>query len=300
MEIKWLSYVPLYIALCEEKSIAKAANRLGFSNAHASRQLKQLEEILKVQLIQRTTRQFNLTYDGLAFYQKVKALYFEAESIDAQFDSQQEMKGRLRVAASASFGAFMLSKPLASFKRQYPEIELEVIFTEKPLELIENGFDIAFYLTERPPAGYIGRRIRALKCKPYTSVNYPKLKEVNHPRELVNHRHILYRNSEFSLDQWVFQHVQNNDRVEVCFENSISVNLVSAMVDALIEGCGIAMLDEFALSQLSKEQKSDIIELLPGWETDSILPLYMLYPKREHLALRTRLFVDHFKQVLAS
>ncbi|GAM68015.1 transcriptional regulator [Vibrio sp. JCM 19236] len=64
---------PLYIALCEEKSIAKAANKLSCSNAHASRQLKQLEDILKVQLIQRTTRQFNLTYDGLAFYQKVKA-----------------------------------------------------------------------------------------------------------------------------------------------------------------------------------------------------------------------------------
>ncbi|GAM74038.1 transcriptional regulator [Vibrio ishigakensis] len=54
------------------------------------------------------------------------------------------------------------------------------------------------------------------------------------------------------------------------------------------------------LSQRTKKQKSDIIELLPGWETDSILPLYMLYPKREHLAPRTRLFVEHFKQALSS
>lgn len=172
MEIKWLSYVPMYIALCEEKSIAGAAKKLRCSNAHASRQLRQLEEILSVQLIQRTTRQFNLTYDGLRFYQQVKGLMDGAEEINEQVMESDRVAGHLRIAASASFGAALLNRALIEFRQLYPEVTFEVIFSETPLDLIESGFDVAFFFTNNPPEA-----ILATICALYT-VNHSHIKRI--------------------------------------------------------------------------------------------------------------------------
>lgn len=299
MEIKWLCYVPIYVALCEEQSIAGAAKRLGVSNAHASRQLKQLEELLAVQLIQRTTRQFNLTQDGMAFYQQAKSLLEHAQTIDETLTQSHQVAGKLRVAASASFGALLLSEPFAEFVKLYPEITLEVIFTERPLDLIESGFDVAFFLTDSPPEGYVGHYLRSLNCRPFIHQGYEQQHSpINHPTDLSTLPHIVYKNSEFTLNQWDFIHTNSQETIKITLEASLSVNLVSAMVDMMQTGAGVAMLDEFALAKLTPSQRQKVVQLLPDWQTKPILPLYILYPKREHLAQRTRLFVQHFHHYL--
>ncbi|MCQ8200306.1 LysR family transcriptional regulator, partial [Vibrio parahaemolyticus] len=99
-----------------------------------SRQQKQLEDILSVQLIQRTTRQFNLTYAGLRCYQQVKQLLEGAEQINEQVMANEIVSGKLRLAASASFGAALLSQTLIEFRLQHPQVSVEVIFTEAPLD----------------------------------------------------------------------------------------------------------------------------------------------------------------------
>ncbi|PSV48172.1 LysR family transcriptional regulator [Photobacterium indicum] len=299
MEIKWLHYIPIYIALCEEKSIAGAAKKLNCSNAHVSRQLRQLEDILSVQLIQRTTRQFNLTYDGVEFYKQVKYLLESAEAINEKLCSTENVAGKLRVAASASFGAMLLTEPLAEFYRTYPEIEIEVIFTESPLDLIESGFDVAFYLTDSPPEGYVGHYLRSLHCKPFAHKSYIKEQgEIAHPSELGKLSHILYRNTEFALDNWKFLNKKSKEDVHIKLHGTFSVNLVASMVDAMLSGCGVAMLDEFALSKLSLATRKEVVQLVPNWKTSPILPLYILYPKRQHLPKRTKLFVEFFRNHL--
>lgn len=298
MEIKWLSYVPLYVALCEERSIAGAAKRLNCSNAHVSRQLKQLEDILSVQLIQRTTRQFNLTYDGLRFYQQVKQLLEGAEQINQQVMANEIVSGKLRIAASASFGAALLSQTLIEFRLQHPQVSVEVIFTEAPLDLIEAGFDIAFYFTDTPPEGYVGHQLRTLHCKPIAHRSYLADKpNVSTPEDLGDLEHILYKSRDLVLDKWTFTHKQTHQQCRIELESTLSFNLVQSMLDATLAGCGVAMLDEFALAKLESAQKEQLVSLLPDWQTDAILPLYLLYPKREHLPRRTRAFIDHFRNI---
>ncbi|MCG7497304.1 LysR substrate-binding domain-containing protein [Vibrio sp. Of7-15] len=299
MEIKWLHYVPIYVALCEEKSIAGAAQRLGCSNAHVSRQLRQLEELVSVQLIQRTTRQFNLTYDGVEFYKQVKQLLESAESINDTLRSKEKVAGKLRIAASASFGSLLLTEHLAEFSQAYPELDIEMIYTETPLDLIESGFDVAFFLTDSPPEGYVGYYLRSLHCRPFAHQSYvEKCGEIEHPVELAQYRHILYKNTEFTLDRWLFANKQTKEEVHIKLRGNFSVNLVSSMVDAMLNGCGVAMLDELALSKLSENQRGEVVDLLPHWETNRILPLYILYPKRLHLPKRTKLFVEFFRDRL--
>ncbi|MDC5848323.1 LysR family transcriptional regulator [Vibrio europaeus] len=299
MEIKWLPYLPIYVALCEEKSIAGAARRLSCSNAHVSRQLRQLEALLSVQLIHRTTRQFNLTYDGVEFYKQAKHLLESAEVINEKLCLSENAAGKLRVAASASFGSLLLTEPLVEFYRTYPDIKIEVIFTETPFDLIEAGFDVAFFLTDTPPEGYVGHRLGSLDCKPYAHQQYVKQHgQITHPNELHTLTHILYKNTDLTLDHWTFHHATGNEKADIKLTGGFSVNLVSSMVDAMVNGCGVAMLDEFALSKLPQTERQQVVQLLPEWQTSAILPLYILYPKRQNLPKRTRLFVEFFRNSL--
>lgn len=301
MEIKWLNYIPTYIALCEEKSVAGAAQKLNCSNAHVSRQLRQLEDILSVQLIQRTTRRFNLTYDGVEFYRQVKCLFEDAEIINEKLCSTENITGKLRVAASASFGSLLLNELLAKFCPLYPELEIEVIYTESPLDLIECGFDVAFYFTDSPPEGYVGHYLRSLHCRPFAHKVYVKEQgEITHPSELSKYNHIIYKNTEFTLNKWTFFNKKSDEHIHINLPGTISFNLVASMVDVMLSGCGVAMLDDFALSKLSKAQREEVIQLVPGWETSPILPLYILYPKRQYLPRRTKLFIEFCRSQLNS
>ncbi|BBL91498.1 LysR family transcriptional regulator [Vibrio rotiferianus] len=296
MEINWLSYVPIYIALCEEKSIAGAAKKLRCSNAHVSRQLRQLEAILSVQLIQRTTRQFNLTSDGQRFYHQVKGLMENVEQINEQVKESDKVAGHLRIAASASFGAELLNPSLIAFRQRFPDVTFEVIFTETPLDLIESGFDLAFFFTDSPPEGYVGHHLRSLHCKPFASKAYLATKpSPSTPEDLHLLEHITYRNAELNLDTWHFHHQQNQQNIKVTLSSVLCFNLVQSILDATVAGCGVAMLDEFALEKLSPQERAQLVNLLPDWHTNAILPLYLLYPKREHLPKRTRAFIEFFK-----
>ncbi|WFB51282.1 LysR family transcriptional regulator [Vibrio coralliilyticus] len=299
MEILWLPYAPLYIALCEERSVAGAAKRLGCSNAHVSRQLRQLEQVVSMQLIHRTTRQFHLTHDGECFYRELKALMRHADVIQATLQTTHALSGTVRVAASASFGALVLTETFLRFREAYPSIHLEIVFTEQPFDIIEAGFDVAFYLTDQPPDGHVGYPLRALDCRPYAHRDYLTAHGTpTHPGALSSHQHILYRDPTLSLDRWTFHHRHQEASVEVTLPGGFSVNLVASMVDALMAAQGIAMLDEFAFARLSIAERQALVRLLPEWDTDAMLPLYILYPKRQHLPKRTRCFIDFCRQAL--
>lgn len=208
------------------------------------------------------------------------------------------VSGKLRIAASASFGAALLSQTLIEFRLQHPQVSVEVIFTETPLDLIEAGFDIAFYFTDTPPEGYVGHQLRTLHCKPIAHRSYLADKpNVSTPEELGDLEHILYKSRDLVLDKWTFTHKQTQQQCSIELESTLSFNLVQSMLDATLTGCGVAMLDEFALAKLDPAQKEQLVSLLPEWQTDAILPLYLLYPKREHLPRRTRAFIDHFRNI---
>ena len=90
--------------------------------------------------------------------------------------------------------------------------------------------------------------------------------------------------------------METKQKVSVVLQSVLSFNLVQPVLEAIFAGCGVAMLDEFALEKLSAEERSQLESLLPEWQTDAILPLYILYPKREHLPKRTQVFIEYFKQ----
>ncbi|QFU22840.1 LysR family transcriptional regulator [Shewanella eurypsychrophilus] len=304
METNWLNYLPLYIQLCEERSIAATAKRLGCSNAHVSRQLVKLELLLNKQLIHRTTRKFVITADGQAFYRNAKALMEHADEVESRVFDSETITGKIRVSASASYGATRLSALMAKFSNQYPEIELELSFTEQPVDLIEQSYDLAVYLTDTPDDAYVGHRLKPVNCVPYAHKHYiEKHGEITHPNQLDNYNHIIYKSDILKLDSWQFAYnpQRHNSKIEYCKVNlsgNFNTNLIPSMVEAMLAGCGVAMLADFALDKLTNAEKYSLVRLLPDWSTTGILPLYILYPRRKHLPKRTSLLVEFLKAEL--
>ena len=299
MEINWLSYLPLYIQLCEERSIAATAKRLDCSTAHVSRQLVKLETLVNKQLIHRTTRQFVVTADGQEFYRNAKALMEHAEEIEGKLFDTEATSGKIKITASASFGASRLSAILAEFSREYPQIELEISFTEQTIDLIEAGFDLAVYLTDTPADGYVGHKLKPTVCVPYAHVDYIQTHgNIHHPSELARYKHIIYKSEILNLDTWQFVHSKTKEVFDTKLTGNFKTNMLPSMVEAMLAGCGVAMLADFALDKLTENERSSIIRLLPAWTTTGVLPLYILYPKRKHLPKRTSLLIAHLKNRL--
>lgn len=321
METNWLNYLPLYIQLCEERSIAATAKRLGCSNAHVSRQLVKIESLLNKQLIHRTTRKFVITADGQAFYRNAKALMEHADEVESRVFDSEFIAGKIRVSASASFGATRLSALLAQFSQQYPEIELELAFTEQPVDLIEQSFDLAVYLTDTPDDAYVGHKLKPVTCVPYAHKQYIEQHgEITHPNQLDNYNHIIYKSDILTLDSWQFvrrfeshnseilsserhgsERNSTESKNEICkveLSGNFKTNLIPSMVEAMLAGCGVAMLADFALDKLTKAERGSLVSLLPNWSTTGILPLYILYPRRKHLPKRTSLLVEFLKAEL--
>ncbi|MBW8186326.1 LysR family transcriptional regulator [Shewanella nanhaiensis] len=314
MEIIWLSYLPLYIQLCEEKSISATAQRLGCSNAHVSRQLVKLENLLNKQLIHRTTRQFVVTQDGLEFYHQAKALMEHAEAIENKLFNNNVASGRVKISASSSFGAGRLSSLLAEFNTLYPRIEIELLFTEQMSDLVQESFDIAVYLTDTPPEGLVGHKMKAVTCAPYALDTYIEQHGIiNHPAELNRYQHIIYKSEILNLDNWTFVKDESNQEYEhtskitqfnnrescnIKLDGSFKTNLIPSMVEAMLAGIGVATLADFALDKLTKSERNRVVRLLPQWRTTAILPLYILYPRREHLPKRTQLVIEFLKNRL--
>ncbi|AQS36057.1 transcriptional regulator [Shewanella psychrophila] len=300
MEINWLGYLPLYIQLCEERSIAATAKRLDCSTAHVSRQLVKLETLLNKQLIHRTTRQFVVTADGQEFYRNAKALMEHAEEIDSKIFDSEATRGKVKISASASFGASRLSAILTEFSKQHPQIELEISFTEQPIDLIEAGFDLAVYLTDTPADGYVGHKLKSIICAAYAHENYIKANGyILHPSELAAYNHIIYKSEILNLDSWQFVQTKTNEIFNAKLTGNFKTNMLPSMVEAMLAGCGVAMLADFALDKLTEDERSSIIRLLPEWTTTGVLPLYILYPKRKHLPKRTSLLIEHLKKRLS-
>ncbi|MHA2799753.1 LysR family transcriptional regulator [Vibrio harveyi] len=297
MEIIWLKYIPTYVALCEELSIQKAAARMGCSNAHVSRQLHKLEEIFSSQLIHRTTRKFVLTRDGKDLYKYAIKLLEYSRDIDQQFKDSDNKKGNVSIALSGSFGVDFITPYLLKFNNLYPDIKLDIFFSEDITELIDKNHDLTICITNEPPESCIGIKVGELKCIPYAHKDYVNTHGLAaHPKELSNYEHIVYQHRYATLDSWTFVHKTSKEKIDISLETDLSVNFVPTMVKAVNSCCGVAMLDNFAISKLSN--KENLVNILPNWETESNLPVYILYQRKTHLPIRVSLLKDYLKEAL--
>lgn len=278
-----------FVRVVEAGSISAAADRMDVAKSVVSRRLKELEEHLGVELFHRTTRQMNLTDSGRAFYQqsvRILADILEAEHATSQFHGA--LKGNLKVAVPLSFGLMHLGPAITAFLQTHPDIEFDLDFNDRQVDLLAEGFDLAIRIASLPDSSLIARRLAPIQAVMCASPAYlERMGTPQTPEQLVKHRCLVY-NLISNSDNWNV-HDTTGQLIKTRIFPYLKASNGEFLRDAAIDGLGIVLLPAFIVYQ--EIERGALTPILTGYHYTQ-LAAYAIYPQTRHLSQRVRAFVD--------
>lgn len=280
----------MFVAVLEVGSFAGAAQRLGTSASQASKLVSRLESDLGVQLLKRTTRALSPTEVGQAYYERVKALIEDFDALDAAVrNASGAPSGRLKLTAPISFGASQLAPLLIDFAQAFPDIQLDVSFSDRVVNLVDEGFDAAIRIGKPGDSSLIARRLCEMRIVFAASPAYLEQRgEPKVPADLVGHDCVIDTNFRDPLT-WRFRSPGQDGPVSVPISGRLRFSNGEACVAAAVAGFGIARVPSFTAGAAFRAGLARPVLRDHEPEPDG---LYALYPAGRHLALKVRALVD--------
>lgn len=279
----------MFIAVMETGSFVSAAERLETSSGQASKLISRLEADLGVRLLNRTTRSVSPTEAGQAYYERLRPLIDEFDALDLDIrDISQSPRGRLRVTAPLTFGILELAPALNAFAGRYPEIELDVSFSDRVINLVDDGFDMAVRVGRPEDSSLIIRKLCAVRI---VVVGAPAYIERHGAPKTPNdlERHACIADTNFRDPQrWPFRD-KHGKAQSVSVNGRIRYSNGEACLKAAEGGLGLACVPGFVAGEAIRAGR--VVRLLQDFETEPF-DVSVLYPHGRHLAAKVRLLVD--------
>ncbi|MEG3619425.1 LysR family transcriptional regulator [Magnetovibrio sp. PR-2] len=278
-----------FITTVDKGSFSGAARALGTSKATLSKQVAALEDHLNVRLLHRTTRKLNLTDEGRIYVDRARQILEDLEDAeDAVSPSTAEPRGKLRISAPHTFGAMHLSNALACFVERYPLVELDIEFSDRLVNLVDEGFDLAIRISKLKDSSLIARRLAPVNITLCAAPSYWERRgKPNHPSELSEHTGIIY--SFLSTPgEWHFQ--DKGKPLSVKMHGNLTTNNDVVIRAAAQQGIGIFYGPAFIVSNALR--KGELETALEDYSTDP-LGIYAVYPSSRNLSPKVRAFVDY-------
>ena len=278
-----------FVRVVEAGSISGAADRMGVAKSVVSRRLRELEAHLGAELFHRTTRQMNLTDTGRAFYQQsVRILADVLEAEHATSQSHGALKGSLKVALPLSFGLMHLGSAINEFLQAHPDIEFDLDFNDRQVDLLAEGFDLAIRIASLADSSLIARRLAPIQAVMCASPAYlERMGTPQSPAELINHRCLVY-NLISNYEHWNLRDAEGQ-WIKTKITPYLKASNGEFLRDAALAGLGIVLMPTFIVYQ--EIASGRLIPLLPGYQYAQ-LAAYAIYPQTRHLSQRVRAFVD--------
>jgi DNA-binding transcriptional LysR family regulator len=273
-------------------SFVGAARRVGMTQSGVSRGVARLEERVGVRLFDRTARAVTLTDDGKRFHERVAPLLGALEdAVDGAASAATEVRGRLRVNADAFLASHVLGPRLPAFLAAHPALEVEVTVTERPRNLVSEGFDVAVRFGPPEGEGVIARRLLETRIITCAAPSYLERHGVpRHPRDLTRgHECILFADPRTGRPfDWEF-HAGRRRITHLPVRGRLVVNDVATALAACAAGQGVAQPLALGLDPLLRDGR--LVEILTDWQ-DELFPLYVTHPSRHLPPARVRAFLD--------
>lgn len=289
----------VFARVVETGSFTKAAESLDMPKGSATKLVQQLEARLKVKLLNRTTRQVTVTPDGAAYYERASRLLTDLDEMEAAMTlAQGNPGGRLRVDVGSSIASRIIIPALPAFYRRYPDIQLDLGVSDRPVDLVGDNVDCVIRGGELSEQSLVARRIGNI---PLVSVATPAYLAEHgvpkHPLELEAKHTVINFFSPRTGRMFPNVFERDGERIEVAGRHKLSVNEGNAYLEAALAGLGIAQLARFqALPHLASRE---LVEILPEWQ-HPLIPLHVVYPPNRHLSARVRAFVEWAAELFAA
>ena len=275
----------MFLKVVETGSFAEAARQLRSSSGQASKLVARLEADLGVKLLNRSTRALALTEAGQAYAERLRGLVDAFDDLDAEMhEAAISPRGLLRLTAPLSLGTIRLAPMLAEFARAYPEIALDVQFTDRIVSLMDEGFDAAIRVGEPTDTALTGRRLGRVKTLALASPGYlAERGEPQRPADLVAHDCVIDTNRR-EPTKWTFP---GGERVTV--RGRLYLSNASACVAAAEAGLGIAYVPDFVATEAVATGAVRVV--LAAHQVEP-LPVSVLYPGGRHVPAKLRVLID--------
>ena len=273
-------------------SLSAAARELGLSPALVSRRLAGLESRLGVRLINRTTRSLHLTVEGARYYDVCTRVLAEIEEADAEVSvGRVEAQGALKVALPASFGHQHVAPLVPQFAAQYPKVQLALSLSDRTVNIMDEGFDVAVCIADLQDSSLAARRLAPNRRVVCASPAY--LREhgtPSTPEELARHNCLVTADFASNWDYIGPDGRSRSMRVHgrYCCDNW------EVLREWALAGLGVALKSTWDVYR--QLQDGSLVALFPGYTFHSDVAIYAVYPHRRFLPAKTRVFIEFLAQ----
>lgn len=285
-----LSAVRIFVTTTNQGSFVAGAKKLGITRSAVGKAIVRLETYLGVRLLHRTTRKMSLTTDGKKFYDGCVQILENLEEVETSIRQDKPIpKGVLRLTLTQAFGRIIVLPLLKEFLKTWPEVEAEISFSDRMIDIIEEGFDLGIRIGEFQPDSQLISRV-ITKANLYLCAAPSYLVENGTPQliaDLKDHEFLIYglKSSIYNFNLYSEAGVLHTIRAI----GRLKFDSGEAIKDAAVEGLGIAYLPDFLVK--NDIQSGRLVQILPTYKSEMI-PIYVIYPNRKHLPIRVRLFID--------
>jgi DNA-binding transcriptional LysR family regulator len=279
----------LFVRVAELSSFSAVAQQMGLARSAVTRQIASLEQHLGIKLMVRSTRRLMLTSAGSAYLEKCRVILNLVEAAETGVaEERQTPRGMIRISLPLTYGLMRVAPILLDFARRYPEVQLDMDYTDRRVNLIEEAIDLSVRITSRLGATEIARRIGSSQLQTVASPAY--LAEHGtplHPSELLHHECLSYTTTADSKQTWSFE----VDGVLTAYpiRARIHSNNGEALNDAVERGLGIALQPDFIIER--SLQLGKVVTILNEFPLPE-LGIYAMLPSNRQVPHRVRVLMD--------
>ncbi|WP_151634280.1 LysR family transcriptional regulator [Noviherbaspirillum aerium] len=283
-----LQRLAVFAAVADTMSFSLAAARLDVSTSHVSKQISALEEELHSRLLHRTTRSISLTEAGHIFHQRCKAILSDIAAAEQEVLRRHESpQGMLRVTAPPNLANARLGDIVESFMSKYPDIELDLILSNRFFDLAEESIDIALRVVDDIPMNVYARRLCRVGWSLVGSPDYLKRRKLRDIGDLSN-LDCLFDTAMSPRDMWIFR--RNGQVREIQVSPRVRCGNSEWLRQCALRRMGVALLPDFMIEDDLSTKR--LVRVLPDYQAMPQKWLYGIYLPNRYLASKVRLFLD--------
>ncbi len=284
-----LSGIEVFVQAVEAGSFALAAERLNLTRSAVGKSIARLEARLGARLFHRTTRQQSLTDDGQAYYDRCVRALAELQTAEAELDSgRREPQGRLRVSAPLVFGRHCVAPVLRDLALQHPQLQVEISFNDRVVDLIEEGYDLGIRVGDLPDssslaARRLGTQTMGIGASPAYIQAHGRPASVD---ELMQHAGIIYTHNGVEWP-WTIKDA-DGQAMKLRLSPRLRLDDLQAIADAAISGAGLAWLPCWMLSHYVRTGELDVLvhgDRLASQEVHAVWPQARYLPSKTRAAI---------------
>ncbi|MEW9581979.1 LysR substrate-binding domain-containing protein [Paraburkholderia sp. DGU8] len=283
------SQLEFFVLLARNGNLSAVARDMDITPPAATKRLAQLEARLGVRLVNRTTRSISLTAEGETYLEYATRILSDVREMEEVVSSSRSVpRGLLRINTTLGFGRTTIAPLVSVFAKRYPHVEVQLDVTDRPIDLVESGVDLAIRFGELPDKRLNARRVMSNRRFLCASPRYLELHGT--PRtlaDLADHQCIVHRQNDDAYGIWRL--VQNGDAHAVKVHGMLSSNDGDIVLGWALDGHGILVRSEWDLAKYLESGRLTIV--LPEF-TQPSADLFVYYPNKRNQSARARAFID--------